>query len=168
MMKIIVVHGNENRGYALSQDSVDRCKETISLYHSIGADRIICSGGFFSLSQKEVGIGLAINSWFLSHGLESADIVVEDTSLTTIHNVEMVSKMMGKDDIVYVVSSDYHSRRVRLIWNLIGKRKIIFVSAKSRITIKKILVEVIGMMIVIFYHFGWKFPELFYRRTREK
>lgn len=166
MMKIIVVHGNGNQGYALSQDSVDRCREAISLYYSIGADRVICSGGLFSLNQKGVGIGLALNSWFINHGLNPTAIVIEDSSLTTIHNVEMVSKMVSGDDIIYAVSSNYHSGRVNAAWKLIGKRKIIFVPAASRITVRKILVEAIGILVLIVYRYGWKFPELFYRQTR--
>ena len=91
------------------------------------------------------------------------DIEEEGESLTTIDNCEKVIQMVGKDNNFFVISSDYHALRTMVIWDLAGK-KIKFVSALGRKTVKKYIVEVIGIAVAICWGLGLKWPEMYFRQ----
>ena len=163
MANILVVHGHQNQGWNLSYDAEARCRKAIELIRSDQPfDRIICSGGLFSPEQQGVTIAAAM-AQRIREEIVNIDIEEEGESLTTIDNCEKVIQMVGKDNNIFVISSDYHALRTMVIWDLAGK-KIKFVSALGRKTVKKYIVEVIGIAVAICWGLGLKWPEMYFRQ----
>ncbi|HNV97105.1 MAG TPA: YdcF family protein [bacterium] len=164
-MKILIIHGNTNNKYSLSEDSKTRCDLAIDLIRKNHYDRIIVTGGIFDKSQEGVSVARAMKHYLESQWLEE-HIEVEEQSLTTIHNVELLMKTIKPEDDVHAVTSDYHVFRTWLIWLLIAKRLIKVIGAKSKIALimlKKLFVELLGIGVVVAYFFKIKFPELYFR-----
>ncbi len=163
MANILVVHGHENEGLTLSFDAESRCRKAIDLIRSDQPfDRVICTGGLFSPKQQGVTIAAAM-ACRIRENIVNIDIEEEDESLTTIDNCEKVIQMVGKDNNFFIVSSDYHALRTIIIWDLADK-KIRFVSAPGQRSVKKYLVEVVGIVVAICWGFGFKWPEMSFRK----
>ncbi len=164
ILKTLIIHGHSNSGLKISQDSKNRCLKAIELFNKTKFDRIICSGGLFSSQQMGFKNSYALRNWLIHKNVTSKIIIEESQSLTTIDNVEKTIKLLTPEETIYVVTSNYHYLRTKLSWKLVGKRKVIVLLAKSKITFKKILIEAIGILIVFCWYFGYKFPELYVRK----
>lgn len=164
--KIVIIHGHTNFGMSLSEDSWRRCGEALEFTESNIVSKLICTGGIFSKDQKGVAISSAMKDWFKFRVNADETVIEEESeSLTTIDNCLKVIPML-KDEKIYVVSSDYHAFRVKLIWRLIGKREIVFLGAEStnKISKEKIIVEIIGIAVALFWVIGFKWPEMYFRK----
>ncbi|MFA7117944.1 MAG: ElyC/SanA/YdcF family protein [Sphaerochaetaceae bacterium] len=163
MANVLIIHGHENEDWTLSFDAEARCRQAIKIICSDQPfDRVICTGGLFSPKQQGVTIAAAM-ARRIREEITNLDIEEENESLTTIDNCEKVIQMVGKDNNFFVISSDYHALRTIIIWDLAGK-KIKFVSAPGKKSIKKYLVEVVGIAVSICWGFGFKWPEMFFRK----
>ncbi len=162
----MIIHGHTNNGTSLSEDSWRRCGKALGFIESNLVSKVICTGGIFSKSQNGVAISSAMKNWFKFKVNANETILEEESeSLTTIDNcLKVIPKL--KDEKVYVVSSDYHAFRVKLIWRLIGKREIVFLSAEStnKISKEKIFVEIIGVAVMLLWVIGIKWPEMYFRK----
>ncbi len=165
-MKTLIVHGNSNEGLKLSQDSRDRTDKVIELVASSNYDNIIVTGGLFDVSQNGVTIADAMKHYLENQIL--GPIQTEPESLTTIHNVELLMKFVSDGDTV--VTSDYHVFRTKLIWRLIGKKNVEVIGASStaKITLKKRVVELVGVFVTLAYWMHIKFPEMLFREAARK
>ena len=163
-MKTIIIHGHQNEGFRISQDSIDRCFKALEFFKTVKAERIICTGGLFDSHQLGIRNSHAFKVWLVARVLPADVILEENESITTIDNVLKTVCLLKPEDIVYVITSNYHCLRTKLIWKLIGKRKIILLSAKSKITFQKIFSELIGIIVVFCWSFGFRFPELYFRK----
>ncbi len=160
---ILIIHGHENEGWALSFDAESRCRKAIEIICSNQPfDRVICTGGLFSPKQQGITIAAAM-ARHIRERIVNIDIEEEGESLTTIDNCEKVIQMVGKDNNLFVVSSDYHALRTIIIWDMAGK-EIKFVSAPGQKTVKKYLVEIVGIAVAICWGFRFKWPEMLFRK----
>lgn len=162
MNKVLIIHGHGNRSWILSNDSSNRCEQALSVVHQ-GFNQIICSGGLFNERQRGIPVSLAMKTWLAPH-LGDIEIVAEKESLTTIHNSEMCLKLLSPGDDLFVVTSGYHAWRTKMIWKLIGKRKITLVPVASKISFSKLLTELIAIGVTLCYFIGFKWPERYFRQ----
>ncbi len=163
-MKTIIIHGHTNIGLRISKDSKNRCLKAIKLFKQTRNVRIICTGGLFNPQQRGINTSHALSTWLFYRNIPREKIIEEDQSVTTIENVEKTIKLLGPEETVYVVTSNYHYLRTKLIWKLVGRRKVIIFSAKAKISLKKILTEIIGVTVVFCWYLGYKFPEFYIRK----
>lgn len=166
-LKTLVIHGNANQGIRLSPDSLDRANFAIKLLATGSFSKIIATGGLFEKNQGTTPVAEALNL-YLKEKI-SVPIETEPKSLTTIHNVELLREILNNDSVV-VVTSDYHVARTKLIWRLIGKKKVEVMGAPStfKVTFRKKTVELFGIMVALLYWANIKFPEMFFRKTARK
>jgi uncharacterized SAM-binding protein YcdF (DUF218 family) len=162
IMKIIIIHGNLNRGSTLNEDSIDRANKALEILETNSYDSILVTGGIFERFQGNISVAKAIKN-YLETKRVLLPVEIEEESLTTIHNVELSAKIINSKDEVTVVTSNYHVPRTWLAWRLIGKRNIKIVGANSKITPKKFFIEFIGIGVVIAYFLGFKWLELCFR-----
>jgi len=163
-LKTIIIHGHTNQGFRLSEDSIDRCLVAIDFFNKKKVNRIICTGGLFNYKQKGISNSCALKNWLINKNIPAEIIIKENKSLTTIDNVERVSLLLKPEETIYVISSNYHYLRIKIIWKLISKKRAVILLAKSKITFKKLIIEIIGLLVVFFWSFGFRFPELFVRK----
>ena len=164
MANILIVHGHENQGWTLSSDAESRCRKAIEIVRSDQPfDRVICTGGLFSQGQQGTTIAAAM-AHRIREEIVNINIEEEGESLTTINNCEKIIQIVGKDNNFFVISSDYHALRTMIIWDLLADKKIKFVSALGQKTIKKYLIELVGIAVAICWGFDFKWPEMFFRR----
>lgn len=175
----LTIHGNANQGYILSDDSKSRADKAIELILQKIEENpheeitLIITGGLFHPSQGGVAVSEAIRKYIqdiiFSKGI-FIKIDIEPCSLTTIDHAERLSKDLIDGDML--ITSDYHVIRTRLIWRLIGKKRLNVIGAKSMseislkniiILIPKLIVETIGIVVTIAYWIGFKWPELYFR-----
>ncbi len=164
-MNILIVHGNTNVGASLSSDSLSRAKRAKEAIDTGKYDLVIVSGGIFEKSQYNTSIAEALQYYLKSQGVK-IPIRLESKSLTTIHNVELCLEILSKDDEITVITSDYHVPRTWQIWMLLARKKvkkIQIIGSRSHITLKKVLVEIIGLDVGLFYWLGWRWPEMYFR-----
>lgn len=162
-MKVIIVHGCGNCGFVLDGDSTDRIKKTLELLRMGSYDTIIVTGGIFKESQKNISVAHAMKHTLENCWVTEESIKVGAQSLTTIDNVEKISSLINNEDDLTVVTSNYHVFRTQLIWLLVGKRNVKVIGANSKITLKKLFIEVVGIGITIAYAINFKWPELYFR-----
>lgn len=163
MANILIIHGHENEGLTLSFDAESRCRKAIEIICSDQPfDQIICTGGIFSPKQQGVTIAAAM-ARRIREEIVNIEIEEENESLTTIDNCQKVIQMVGKDNNFFVISSDYHNLRTIIIWDL-ANQKIKFLPALGQKSLKKYLVEVVGIAVAICWGFGFKWPEMFFRK----
>ncbi|HPD08131.1 MAG TPA: ElyC/SanA/YdcF family protein [Patescibacteria group bacterium] len=165
MANVLIIHGHENEGWTLSFDAEARCRKAIELIRSgYPFDRVICTGGLFSKKQQGITNAAAM-AHRIRQEITNIEIEEENESLTTIDNCEKVIQMVGKDDDFdfVVISSDYHAVRTIIIWYLAGK-KIKFVAVPGPKNVQRCIVETVGIAVAICWHFGFKWPEMVFRK----
>ncbi|GEM_PF-1025379 len=170
--KLLIVHGNGNRGEILTSDAIDRCQTLIKFYRP--GNLVIITGGIFKKYQQGVAVSHAMRSYIIENSAISSDhIIVEDKSRTTLENVELLQQRYDKflaiaDEIVYITSG-YHVPRCQYIWdNIVPQyKRVIICPAKPwqrGLTLGKILVEIIGLAVVWCYLHQIIWPENLFRR----
>lgn len=163
MANILIIHGHKNKGWTLSFDAEARCRKAIELIRSgYPFDRVICTGGLFSKKQQGITNAAAM-ARHIRQEITGIEIEEENKSLTTIDDCEKVIQMVGKDNDFVVISSDYHAVRTIIIWYLAGK-KIKFVPVRGPKSVQRCIVETVGIAVAICWHFGFKWPEMVFRK----
>ena len=83
---------------------------------------IVCGGRF---SEEEKTEAEVMEALLTEEGISPGCIVREDQSKVTLENVENAAKLIGKKrPFVCVVTSDYHTRRARLLCRLNGMKAV--------------------------------------------
>lgn len=154
----IVIHGEQNYGYALSRDCQARCDKALTLK----ADAIYCSGGLFNKSQQGVPVSLAMRH-YLQYMNCPVPVYSEIKSITSIHNVEQMEWILEAT----VISSWYHIPRLWLVWKM-TKTKTRFVGAPCSFTLKRFFLELLGIYTFLLYILGFKGRELNFRKKRHE
>ncbi len=152
---MIVIHGEQNFGYNLSETTRARCDKALTLK----CDGIICSGGLFNKGQLGVPVSQAMKAYL--KGRTETPIYTEEVSLTSIHNVEVLSYLREAT----IVSSWWHIPRLYLIWKMTNT-KTKFVPAKGSLSIKRFFLELLGIYTYLLYLIGFK-RELNFRNNRK-
>ncbi|MDA3839714.1 MAG: YdcF family protein [Patescibacteria group bacterium] len=163
-MKTFVVHGCGNSGYELDQDSLSRCLKTIELSNI--NDKIILTGGVFTKNQNNISVSEAMRKFFIERGYKT--IIVENKSRTTIENCEFLLPLLNEDREILVITSSYHILRTSLVWRLFFSKRVKMIGDRNfqLFSTKKIIVEIIGVIVLFLYKNGCKIPELKIRKKR--
>ena len=145
----------------LLEISPERANEAKIQINTGQYQRIFVTGGIFETGQEGISLARALRSYLESQFITER-IEIEEHSLTTIHNVELLKKLLSYDDNITVITSDYHAKRTRLIWKLLAKKdvKVIGVKSSEKGKKKKIFVEIVGIFITYLYWIGTKSPLL--------
>lgn len=169
MKKILIIFGHENQGFNLSGDSMARCQKAKEVYQELKIDLIICSGGLFSPKQEGIAVSRVMKTWLTVNGIPAEKIIEENESLTTIDNVVKTLRLLPPSSLIseielFGITSEYHALRVEVVWEIIvGKRIKIFL-AESKKSFKRSIVEAAGILVAMSWGFGWKFPEMIFRK----
>ncbi|MDD4412173.1 MAG: YdcF family protein [Patescibacteria group bacterium] len=164
---VVVVHGHSNKGYSLSLDLKRRCDKAAELFkHNKSIKGIICTGGLMKREQDGIKNSAAAKEYFINRYQIPAELIWESEAKTTIDDVLNVLKIYKstKSDKVIAITSSYHAFRTKLIWRLIGKKSVRLVPVESTISIKKVIVEAIGVCVVFCWSIGFTWPELKFRK----
>lgn len=165
-MGTVVIHSNLNEGMNLSDESIKRCQVFLEHQHAFGRDRIICTGGVFVPEQQGVKHTTACKKWLKDNCFPyNVGTIDEVDTVTTLNDVEESIKLINPGEEIFVITSNYHILRTWLIWKLIGKKSVIMMSAPAKVTIKKLFTEAVGIIVVLCYWVGIKFPELYFRKS---
>ena len=155
---LLIIKGHNNNHYVLSNDSLERCKKAIQITKTNNISKIIISGGIFNLKQK-IPISEAMKKYIIKNS-KPIKIETEIKSRTTIENIENIIRKFSLEPNkkITFITSWYHIPRCKLIWKFKGfKTKAI--SSKSKFSLKKVLIEFIGIAITLFYFSRIKFPK---------
>ena len=128
-----------------------RCQLAAQIWRGEGNARIIACGGAQTddvepeailMRQRLIGLGVA-----------AADILLENQSKTTMENLRFAAKLLDESDRreLFVVTSDYHTARARLIARRVGL-SVRTHGAKTRFSAKKlrrIILEILSMIDII-------------------
>ena len=133
--------GHSADGLTLSERSRERVERAVRLFGTVGAGSLICSGAYSialpaAPAQTEAALMAELA---VARGIPREAIVLEEQSLDTIGNIAVVGATILprlEPERVWLVTSDYHLRRVRyLVRRMWGARvQVDFESALSGIS----------------------------------
>jgi len=134
-MKVIICLGRDFLKPENIEQNKSRAKKAVELYLQNVALKIIFSGGFYSRSDLSEAQFLAKIA--REEGVPQKDIILEEKSNETIENVKYCLEIMNqrKFDSAIVITSNFHLRRTKFIFNKIMNKKSI---------IHKIKLEFVG------------------------
>lgn len=112
--------GHSEDGLSLNERSRERISRAIALFHAWGARTLICSGAY-AIARKtpppETEAALMARA-AEGGGIPESAIMLEERSLDTIGNIAVVGFRLlpaVAPQELWLVSSDYHMRRVRYL-----------------------------------------------------
>ncbi len=166
MAEILIIHGNGNEGWQISPDSFARCNRGLEiLAANPHIKEIFCTGGSFVKSQKGIKNSDACANYLRFRGVSKDIDIREIDAKTTIDDALNSLPYIGPDDIVHIVTSDYHLGRTRDAWMMVAKKQVkLYWAPSGEITLRRQFIECVGMLIVAAYAKGFKFPENAYKR----
>ncbi len=170
--RVLIVHGNGNRGEILTSDAIDRCQALMEFYRP--GNLVIITGGVFKKYQQGVAVSHAMRSYIIENSVIPPNhIEVEDKSRTTIENVEILKnhfgdKLVAAKEIIYITSG-YHVPRCQYIWDNLMPDLLRVTICPARpwqkgLSFGKVLVEIIGLVVVWCYLHQIIWPENLFRR----
>ncbi len=112
--------GHSADGLTLSERSRERVERAVRLFGTVGAGSLICSGAYSialpaAPAQTEAALMAELA---VARGIPREAIVLEEQSLDTIGNIAVVGATILprlEPERVWLVTSDYHLRRVRYL-----------------------------------------------------
>ena len=96
----------------------ERLKQAIDLYKAGYSDRLVISSGFvYSFKEAETMRAIAIDQ-----GIPGDRIEIEPRARNTYENVAFVQEILDRHqwNKILLVSSPYHMRRARMVWNKVA------------------------------------------------
>jgi len=139
-MNILVIHAkNLTEKDEIDFDYKQRLDKAIELANNQNLDKIIILGGYVrkaKISQAKAG------ETYLKDKVK-LPIMLEEKSITSIENLVNLKQLISENDILTVVSSDYHNARLVFLYSKYIPNKKIFIGATSNFTGVKKLVELV-------------------------
>lgn len=104
---------SENHYAVVDRAAATRLLEAARLFRLLDPDYIVSSGGLIQASDRVRASGLTMAEALVTLGVPHERIVVEDMSMTTHHEAELVGPILAKRpvDHVVLVTSQIHMRR---------------------------------------------------------
>ena len=139
MKRIILTLGapNDEQGN-LSPMALDRLECTLGLYQHNDHVKILCTGGFGESFNTTNHPHAYYSRRFLMEQGVSEDVLLEPVLTTnTVEDFRMSKPIIEREkpDLLLVVTSDFHMRRVKLLHDLILKYPhVVFIPAKSSLS----------------------------------
>ena len=106
----------------LGTDTYYRCLHAVTLYQKLKGSRIVVTGGLSDDAPDGPLLGDAMRQFLIEHGIEPADIVVENRSRTTHENALESCRLLRQQGIqrIVLVTDAKHMRRAVLCFRKQG------------------------------------------------
>ncbi len=166
MLKIYEFENN----YTVEWQDPDRFFKGIELYNSFKSDKIVFTGGKSPFNMTAVSEGSVLKNYALKYGVLEEDIIVTKEVLNTYDESLAVSEVLGENKTVILVTSAFHMKRAKLLFEQQGVKIIPYkVDYKSSINsrlyfidfipnslaLKKTEIALRELLGRLFYSFRW-------------
>ena len=116
MLKIYEFENN----YTVEWQDPDRFFKGIELYNSFKSDKIVFTGGKSPFNMTAVSEGSVLKNYALKYGVLEEDIIVTKEVLNTYDESLAVSEVLGENKTVILVTSAFHMKRAKLLFEQQG------------------------------------------------
>lgn len=116
MLKIYEFENN----YTVEWQDPDRFFKGIELYNSFKSDKIVFTGGKSPFNMTAVSEGSVLKNYALKYGVLEQDIIVTKEVLNTYDESLAVSEVLGENKTVILVTSAFHMKRAKLLFEQQG------------------------------------------------
>ena len=116
MLKIYEFENN----YTVEWQDPDRFFKGIELYNSFKSDKIVFTGGKSPFNMTAVSEGSVLKNYALKYGVLEEDIIVTKEVLNTYDESLAVSEVLGENKTVILVTSAFHMKRAKLLFEKQG------------------------------------------------
>ena len=166
MLKIYEFENN----YTVEWQDPDRFFKGIELYNSFKSDKIVFTGGKSPFNVTAVSEGSVLKNYALKYGVLEEDIIVTKEVLNTYDESLAVSEVLGENKTVILVTSAFHMKRAKLLFEQQGVKIIPYkVDFKSSINsrlyfidfipnslaLKKTEISLRELLGRLYYNFRW-------------
>ena len=166
MLKIYEFENN----YTVEWEDPDRFFKGIELYNSFKSDKIVFTGGKSPFNVTAVSEGSVLKNYALKYGVLEEDIIVTKEVLNTYDESLAVSEVLGENKTVILVTSAFHMKRAKLLFEQQGVKIIPYkVDFKSSINsrlyfidfipnslaLKKTEISLRELLGRLYYNFRW-------------
>ena len=140
MLKIYEFENN----YTVEWQDPDRFFRGIELYNSFKSDKIVFTGGKSPFNMTEVSEGSVLKNYAVKYGVLEEDIIVTKEVLNTYDESLAVSEVLGENKTVILVTSAFHMKRAKLLFEQQGVKIIPYkVDFKSSINSRLYFIDFI-------------------------
>ena len=140
MLKIYEFENN----YTVEWEDPDRFFKGIELYNSFKSDKIVFTGGKSPFNMTSVSEGSVLKNYALKYGVLEEDIIVTKEVLNTYDESLAVSEVLGENKTVILVTSAFHMKRAKLLFEQQGVKIIPYkVDFKSSINSRLYFIDFI-------------------------
>ena len=140
MLKIYEFENN----YTVEWEDPDRFFKGIELYNSFKSDKIIFTGGKSPFNLTQVSEGSVLKNYAVKYGVLEEDIIVTKEVLNTYDESLAVSEVLGENKTVILVTSAFHMKRAKLLFEQQGVKIIPYkVDFKSSINSRLYFIDFI-------------------------
>ena len=140
MLKIYEFENN----YTVEWQDPDRFFKGIELYNSFKSDKIVFTGGKSPFNVTAVSEGSVLKNYALKYGVLEEDIIVTKEVLNTYDESLAVSEVLGENKTVILVTSAFHMKRAKLLFEQQGVKIIPYkVDFKSSINSRLYFIDFI-------------------------
>ena len=140
MLKIYEFENN----YTVEWQDPDRFFKGIELYNSFKSDKIVFTGGKSPFNMITVSEGSVLKNYALKYGVLEEDIIVTKDVLNTYDESLAVSEVLGENKTVILVTSAFHMKRAKLLFEQQGVKIIPYkVDYKSSINSRLYFIDFI-------------------------
>ena len=140
MLKIYEFENN----YTVEWQDPDRFFKGIELYNSFKSDKIVFTGGKSPFNMTAVSEGSVLKNYALKYGVLEEDIIVTKEVLNTYDESLAVSEVLGENKTVILVTSAFHMKRAKLLFEQQGVKIIPYkVDYKSSINSRLYFIDFI-------------------------
>ena len=140
MLKIYEFENN----YTVEWQDPDRFFKGIELYNSFKSDKIVFTGGKSPFNMITVSEGSVLKNYALKYGVLDEDIIVTKDVLNTYDESLAVSEVLGENKTVILVTSAFHMKRAKLLFEQQGVKIIPYkVDYKSSINSRLYFIDFI-------------------------
>lgn len=140
MLKIYQLENN----YTVEWEDPDRFFKGIELYNSFKSDKIVFTGGKSPFNMTAVSEGSVLKNYAVKYGVLEEDIIVTKEVLNTYDESLAVSEVLGENKTVILVTSAFHMKRAKLLFEQQGVKIIPYkVDFKSSINSRLYFIDFI-------------------------
>ena len=106
--------------YSVEWQDPDRFFRGIELYNSFKSDKIVFTGGKSPFNMTSVSEGSVLKNYAVKYGVLEEDIIVTKEVLNTYDESLAVSEVLGENKTVILVTSAFHMKRAKLLFEQQG------------------------------------------------